>query len=504
MMARQQPDQLGDELPLSNAAQLRAAGRTPSLPFAVELIEEDGASHTLYFEQLLRVLPGKRLVGIAHYRGQRVLAKLFIAAHSARHWQRERDGIVALHAAGLPTPALMASAHLEGNSGVDGHALLSEFIADAHSLAERWQAVANPAGNAAGLALLQPAFALLGHLHAQGLIHEDLHLGNFLARGESAHAALLLIDGDAVRALSPGRPLPATAAMDNFALLAAQLPPLWDSWLKPLLASWQAAAPQLPQLDSDVLQQHIDRRRAVRIADYLAKSERNCSLFATARHGKRHSITVRRHAEQLATILADPDAALASGQLLKDGNTCTVAGVDVAGLKLVIKRYNIKHAAHALSRAWRPSRAHHAWRAGHLLSLLGIATPPPLAVIEERHGPLRGRAWLITAWSDGEDLAHHLAPFVDQAPPPATAQALIELFTAMQRHRISHGDFKASNLLWNEGNLILIDLDATRQHRSTRSHLRAWQRDRARLLRNWPQHSPLWQWLDQHLPKHDR
>ena len=50
-------------------------------------------------QTLLRILPGKRVVGGGVWRGRRVLAKLFVAEGSARHWQRECDGLAALAAA---------------------------------------------------------------------------------------------------------------------------------------------------------------------------------------------------------------------------------------------------------------------------------------------------------------------------------------------------------------------------------------------------------------------
>ena len=80
------------------------------------------------------------------------------------------------------------------------------------------------------------------------------------------------------------------------------------------------------------------------------------------------------------------------------------------------------------------------------------------------------------------------------------AQALVSLFRTLYALRISHGDLKATNLLWDQGRIVLIDLDAMVQHRSVRQHARAWQRDRSRLLRNWPQDSVLYQWLEANLP----
>ena len=471
------------------AASLRAAGRAPALPFAVAL----GDGRELVLHRILRLLPGKRIVGEAELADSRVLAKLFIAPGSARHWQREREGIAALAAAGIPTPALLHAGELaEG-----GHALLTDFLADAVSLAERWQAVARlPAGHSDALAVLAPAFAMLGRLHMHGLVQDDLHLGNFLVSG----SRLMVIDGDAVRALTPGQPLQADAASANFAILAAQLPAGWDEHLAPLIDAWRQGGEGLPALDPAALRAPIAHTRDARLKDFLAKTRRDCTLFKAEKTFERLTIAVRAEAEALAEILAAPDAAIARGSLLKDGGTCTVAKLEHAGRPLVIKRYNLKNARHALSRAWRPSRAAHSWVEGHRLAFLGIATPAPLAIIEERAGPLRRRAWIINAWCPGQDLATHLAPYIDSGPPPAEAEALHTLFATLHRERISHGDMKATNLLWHDGQIVLIDLDAMQQHRSAASHARAWRRDRARLLRNWPADSALWRWLDANLP----
>jgi tRNA A-37 threonylcarbamoyl transferase component Bud32 len=511
------------------AASLRAAGREPTLPFTVTL----GDGRELVLHRLLRILPGKRIVGEADLAGSCVLAKLFIAPGSARHWQREREGIEALAAAGIPTPALRHAGELADG----GHALLTDFLADAVSLAERWQAVAHlPAGHADALAVLAPAFAMLGRLHAHGLVQDDLHLGNFLVNA----GELMVIDGDAVRALSPGQPLQADTASANFAILAAQLPAAWDEHLAALIDAWHRGSNGLPALDPAALRGHIAHTRDARLEDFLAKTRRDCTLFKAEKTFDRLAIAVRTEADRLATVLADPDAAIARGSLLKDGGTCTVAKLEDTGRPLVsqpslkagasspracgafdsrdacladpamdggacarpvvIKRYNLKNARHALSRAWRPSRAAHSWVEGHRLAFLGIATPAPLAMIEERAGPLRRRAWIINAWSPGQDLATHLAPHVDSGPPPAEAQALRTLFATLHRERISHGDLKATNLLWHDGRILLIDLDAMQQHRSAASHAHAWRRDRARLLRNWPADSALWRWLDANLP----
>ncbi|MBN8439346.1 MAG: hypothetical protein J0L95_15065, partial [Candidatus Accumulibacter sp.] len=119
-MAATKPDspgaRPGDEFPvLIDAATLRAAGRNPGLPFRIALAD----GRQISMRRLLRVLPGKRLVGEAEIDGCRVLAKLFVGRRSEKHWRQERTGLAALVAAAVPTPALLAAAPLADG----GHAL---------------------------------------------------------------------------------------------------------------------------------------------------------------------------------------------------------------------------------------------------------------------------------------------------------------------------------------------------------------------------------------------
>ncbi|WP_166796128.1 lipopolysaccharide kinase InaA family protein, partial [Pseudomonas aeruginosa] len=91
------------------------------------------------------------------------------------------------------------------------------------------------------------------------------------------------------------------------------------------------------------------------------------------------------------------------------------------------------------------------------------------------------------------------------SPPEAELAALDRLFSTLIRERISHGDLKGHNLFWQAheqgGEWALIDLDAMRKHHSQASFARAYARDRARFLRNWPQDSGLYRLLEQRIPR---
>jgi len=183
------------------------------------------------------------------------------------------------------------------------------------------------------------------------------------------------------------------------------------------------------------------------------------------------------------------------------GGAASVGKVEVAGRTLLVKRYNIKGFAHWLRRCWRPSRAWHSWVEGNRLEFLGIATPTALAMIELRWFGLRMRSYLVTEYAAGEDILSRFAPYLSSAPPEPELLALDQLFDSLRRERISHGDLKGTNVFWEGARWALIDLDAARQHGNDASFARAYVRDRARFLRNWPADSALYRLLDERIPK---
>lgn len=470
--------------------ELAEVGRSPELPLTLQI---DG--EPLLLERVLRVLPGQRYVAQAHWQGRPVLAKLLVGSKAQRHFQREREGAELMARQGLVTPELLAQGFIDGQGGW----LLFGYLAGAQSLWEAWrQAAREPLLSDAQQTVLAEALGAIGQMHAQGLWQADLHLDNLLRH----EGRLYLIDGGGVRCETPGQPLSRARVLENLGVFFAQLPAELDPFLEELLIHYLLANGE-HALPLEMLQAEIAKVRRWRLRDYLKKAARDCSLFA-ARIGAFGLRVVRREAEPaLQPLLADLDARIEAGHIYKTGGAATVARVEVDGRPLVVKRYNVKNWLHWLKRFWRPSRAWHSWREGNRLQLLGIVTPTPLAVIERRWCWLRGRAYLITDYCGAQDIIARFEAYQQATPPETELLALDRLFAAMLRERISHGDFKGHNLFWDDaqGAWSLIDLDAMRQHHSTRSFARAYARDRARFLRNWPADSALHQLLDQRLPQ---
>ncbi|MEF8710351.1 MAG: hypothetical protein V5B38_16520 [Candidatus Accumulibacter propinquus] len=111
--------------------------------------------------RLLRVLPGKRLVGEAELDGRpgarQALRRAALRKTLAARTRRSRG---AASLAGVPTPANCSP---QWPMAGGGYALLTVFLDPAESLAEAWARVSGrAAGDGEALAVLAPALGMLG------------------------------------------------------------------------------------------------------------------------------------------------------------------------------------------------------------------------------------------------------------------------------------------------------------------------------------------------------
>ncbi|WP_444757461.1 lipopolysaccharide kinase InaA family protein [Pseudomonas sp. A014] len=474
-------------------SELKDAGRSPSLPLSVTL-EDAAGSAELQLLSLLRVLPGQRYVGAGIWRGTPVLAKLLVGSSAARHFQRELEGARLMAAQGLTTPRLLADGLKDGEGGW----LLFEFLENAENLGDAWAKVEHlPMLADEQHGVLGEALTAVAQMHAKGLWQEDLHLDNLLRH----EGHLYLIDGAGIKAETPGQQLSRQRVLENLGVLFAQLPKRLEPFIEEALVHYLLANGE-HALPLEALQKQVDKVRSWRLKDYLDKAGRDCTLFSVERSLSGLRAIRREEVSALVPVLEQADTLIEQGHLYKTGGAASVARIEAGDRTLVLKRYNIKSTAHWFKRFWRPSRAWHSWIEGHRLEFLDIATPRPLAMLEQRVMGLRSTAYLVTEYADGPDLTACFAPYVENGEvPEEQVQALVKLMQRLIAERISHGDFKGHNLFWQNGQWSLIDLDAMTQHATQLSFAPAYARDRARLLRNWPSSSALHRRLDQLLPR---
>jgi serine/threonine-protein kinase RIO1 len=432
---------------------------------------------TFTIDRIFRLLPGKRVVLHSLLDGKRVVIKLFRKnTSSARHISNEKTGHARVSEAGVFCPPLLHE-FVTPCGQFDG--LIYGFIDDAPELSQQWPMLAPDKKTQWIGKLMQVMLAL----HRAGAWQSDIHAGNFLTRD----GQLYLLDlGSIVTAPAP---LARSKCIANLGQLIAQ----FDLQDRPLFETGIDLYCKLQQWDRQQLQPELDASISSawnsRVDDYLAKARRECTLTVFTQ-SVTQVFACRRtwFGNDAQRFARDPNAFMAAGDILKAGNSATVVKTVFDGRPVVIKRYNIKSLSHALSRSLRPTRAEHSWHYSHLLEIAGMDSLKPVAWLEKRWGPLRSTAWFVCEWIDAPDL---LSTGNARTLTSSECGALLQLLRSMRDCKLTHGDFKANNLLLKnaaEGNhctIALIDLDAMRKHRHQHSFVRAFARDLARLAQNW-------------------
>ncbi len=169
----------------------------------------------------------------------------------------------------------------------------------------------------------------------------------------------------------------------------------------------------------------------------------------------------------LRSVLADPLAFTHSDAVtvLKDNARSRVVHGCIDGRDVVIKQSHAKTPIKAFKRAFLPSRAARGWYAAHTVEAFGVPTASAIAYVDARHGPFRGRSWLISEWVPGQDARTCLtAPGIDPDERTRLIRAIVDIYARLHRARITHGDNRPENFMIHQGRPVLIDLDVTVRH----------------------------------------
>ncbi len=174
------------------------------------------------------------------------------------------------------------------------------------------------------------------------------------------------------------------------------------------------------------------------------------------------------------------DELMAHGEILKNGNTTYISRFRWNGRDIVVKRYNHKGLVHSLRHTMKRSRARRGWLNAHRLTMLDIATPKPLAYVEELWGLFIVKSYLVTEYVEGQKLYCFLRDKnVADKQRSAAVQQIQEVLGKLRKYGITHGDVKPSNILITENGLSLTDLDSMQVHKLGCTCRLRWTRDAA-------------------------
>ena len=460
---------------LLSSSELIAMGRHIPTPFSISVDIQQGTVE-LKIDSLLRTVPGKRLVALSTWENRTVIVKIFI---SSNRWKRgmlkDIAGIDRLKQARIPSPNLLIQATTsDKKAGV----LVIEYLREGTSLATLFDDAKNEEARAE---ILEMGVKTVADCHQSGLWQNDIHLDNFML----CAGIVYVLDGADIK--SEGGVLNIDTRLANFAMFLAQFPVSQDKHWRDLFDQYCKQAPGLTTGDTADFAGKIIKARRKRLNSYEKKLTRSTSANRCEQGANYFYIYDRSiHSPELDLFIADPDSFINEQQLLKDGNSSTVAMIKINECNYVLKRYNIKSFWHGISRAFRPSRAHHSWRNASVLEMLGVATAHPFLYLEERVFWLfRKRAYFLCEYIEGRDLGTAW----DKQEVAISENEMVVLFRGlfkiMADYRISHGDMKATNFLLQDKELYVLDLDAMERNRSRSKFVEKFSKDLRRFRKNW-------------------
>ena len=437
---------------------------------------------SISIDAVVRSLPGRRDVLRGMWGNKPVYVKKFIGGSASRYFHRDLAGVELLLKSGIVTPTLL---HHGLTSDESAYVLIFSEIENAKNIEQIWpdlEALER-------LSLAHRLVETIAEHHRAGLMQTDLYFKNFLLCNETVYT----LDGDGIRRLP--RLLSRREMALNLATLFSKMDVLDDAWVPTLYRHYCTHLNILySQADMERLCHFVQKIRRRDITNYADKKVfRTCSDVKVESSCRSYRAVADGFLLQQSALALDVFLTDAKSNL-KNGNTCTVGLAQLAEHQVVIKRYNIKNWWHALMRALRPSRAAVSWANAHRLMISNIATPRPLALIEERWGCLRGRAYFLSAYVDAPDVAKFYVQNTDAEIKQTVAQNLATLFFKLYALQYAHGDCKASNIKIVNDQPMLIDLDSMCAYRPSwiggwrfaRAHVK----DLKRFMKNWQDDAP--------------
>ncbi|MFQ3324523.1 MAG: tRNA A-37 threonylcarbamoyl transferase component Bud32 [Pseudomonadales bacterium] len=463
---------MASAIDIVSSDQLATADQLPATPFYLRI---DVDKEELWLcQKIYRHLPKKRLVLKLHRASTTVVGKLF---YRKKDYDREIRGQKWLRNKGFLTPKVSHLREVDSQHSYKSWLVVYEHI-DTVSVATAMLDMTIGAQQK----LLLRCCQIVAKMHALGLYQDDIHLDNFLYD----HDKIWIVDSASIK--NNNAPLSKKLALNNLGLLLAQIP----TEKRPNIAEACRLYGDIYDyfiIKSAELTSAIMRMQQSRWSHYKKKLSRNCTEFWVAKNNTILTIVRKDHlSDELLNKLKNVDQWMEQGSQLKGGNTATVVKVEGNGKSYVIKRYNIKNWRHAISRSLRPTRGWAAWHNGNYLRFNEISTPLPVALVEERFGFIRKRAWLITDYANGIDLltaARSTTTDTNLLDPGQLPSLMADLIAQLVTANTSHGDMKATNFIVTEKGIQIIDLDAMQIHPSHAKTTKAIKLDIDRLLRNW-------------------
>ena len=313
----------------------------------------------------------------------------------------------------------------------------------------------------------------IGKLHAKGICHGDLRVGNILCELKNNKWIFHLIDNERTKKFNK---LPYQLRLKNIVQVNMLLKD--SASLRDRSRFYNAYLNENPQVQKKQFLADVLNRTITRMNKLLAQNRIKPSNIPFRSYFKlnipntkqieQHKLSLKKYviSKDYSNLISKSDIEMIpeyvkEAKCLKNDKKASIFLCEINNNKYIVKRYNYTNLQHAITNTLQGSRAVKSYNNGLTLKKVGIDTPAPIAYSIYKRHTLIHTSYIINEYIDGNafrDLWNAGELSSEQI------QNYIQLFRQwihiFKENKIYHGDLKHSNILISKNRTVLIDLDS--------------------------------------------
>jgi len=382
--------------------------------------------------KVFRAIQGKRLVCLGEIRSRMVIVKLYFSARRAHaNWKRSSRGCRAFAEKGIPAPEILFSGHIP-DYGI--YVIVFEYLTDAVRVDSALEACPDIHQVERVLDVLM---AFLGSCHEQGILQNDLHLGNFMILDECIYA----LDGDQVKiyrgAIGPKR------SLSNLACLLANLPPVYNGGMEDrIMAYVKKRGWVITDREMVRVKRETRKIRQGILSEYLRKTNKTRDPFLTRWDTRFFSVYDRHQFDVVYEEILDASRHLPHGEGNRLASGYSLISV---GDKEMLVWSSRGYGPRILKRFWSASRI---WKNALMLRRIGIETPIPVTLVGKCRNIFRWDCAVFFKPVEGMNLKDFFhSENVTSDIKGSIAEALADTFTRMEEFGITAGRINPEGII---------------------------------------------------------
>jgi len=248
----------------------------------------------------------------------------------------------------------------------------------------------------------------IGRMHARGIFHGDLRLGNILVRHDDNLWRFFFIDNERTKKLAR---LPFINRIKNLVQLNMGPYGIMSNTDRMRFFTAYLSENRMSKKTAKILMRATLRKTArrldkeTRIRAAMKGSLQTNYRYLRVESGDLAAVFVRSfcHEAQPLDFLGKIGALMKDGQILKDDRNCLVCRLKWNGRETTIKQYKHKGLAFSLLDTIGKSHAKRDWLSGNRLGMLNMPVPQTLAFIERRRAGLVWESYIVSEYIENRE-----------------------------------------------------------------------------------------------------